>query len=207
MSEITMADTRMRIGAVAVLSAATAVLVALMPPDKVLGAMVRLPVFHGASTWVNMATFTLAGILGLVFLVTSSEPVRAWGAGFRYLSLPLWAVNTVLGMVSMWQIWGGILWTEPRLRMSFALLLASLLVVSVDLAVGHSKLAAGLDVLLAGGLWGFVVLTPNLFHPDNPVLNSGGDILALFFGMVAAMFGIGLLIVWMIRERLAAGPA
>lgn len=161
--------------------------VLLTPPDEKLGAMVRFVMFHGASTWVNMATFTVAGIAGLAFLL-GRHGARAWGEAFRWISLPLWVVNSILGLLSMRLIWGGILWTEPRLGMTFGVLGGALIIFAVQLIVDAPRITAALDALLAGTLWTLVILLPNLFHPDSPVFQSGNwTFIGTFLGMVGSV--------------------
>ena len=54
----------------AVAVAACAGLVALTPYEQMLGNLLKPVLFHGASVWVNLGTFTLAGVLAVVYLVT-----------------------------------------------------------------------------------------------------------------------------------------
>ncbi|TLM80519.1 MAG: hypothetical protein FDZ70_00430, partial [Actinobacteria bacterium] len=95
---------------------ATGGLALSVPIDSKLGRLVRFVTFHGASTWVNMAMFTLLGIVGLVYLVRRREGALRWGAALRYVALPLWMVNTGLGVLSSKLAWGAINWSEPRLQ-------------------------------------------------------------------------------------------
>ncbi|MHB1341467.1 MAG: hypothetical protein ACYC77_04700 [Coriobacteriia bacterium] len=185
--------------ALAVVGAIAAVL--LTPPDQKLGTMVRFVMFHGASTWVNMATFTIAGVLGLLGLVGVTA-LRPWGVAFRRVSLPLWCVNAVLGILSMQLIWGGILWDEPRLGMTFGVLAGALLIFAVQLIFDSPKVPAALDALLAGTLWTLVIVLPNLFHPDSPVFSSGNaTFIGAFLGMVGSIAVGALAIVTLIARR------
>ncbi|MEN6429622.1 MAG: hypothetical protein ABFC80_02085 [Coriobacteriales bacterium] len=189
--------------AVGIVGAAVAVLVT--PPDQKLGAMVRFVMFHGASTWVNMATFTIAGLLGIAMLAGATS-LRRWEAAFRWVSLPLWAVNTVLGVLSMKLIWGGILWGEPRLAMTFGVLAGAALVFAGEMLLDSPRISAVLDALLAATLWVMVLVLPNLFHPDSPVFSSGNPAyIAAFLGMVASIavtvFGIVVLVAKRPRPR------
>jgi len=184
--------------AIPLLALACAAFVFTVPPDVFpdtglprLGTMVRFVMFHGASTWVNMLTFTLAGLFGLAYVISSKTAFGRWGEAFRWISLPLWAVNTVLGILSMQLIWGGILWDEPRLLMTFGLLIAGVVILAVQLIFDHPKVPAVLDALLAVALWAMVLLLPNLFHPDSPVFSSGNwEYIGRFFGMVITLAGI-----------------
>lgn len=169
---------------IALAAAACAGAVSYMPEDEQLGSMIRLVVFHGASTWVNLATFTLAGLFGVAYLA-KQEWAQPWGEALRWVSLPLWSINSVLGLLSMQLIWGGILWREPRLMMTFGVLAGAIVIFGIQLVTDSRKLTAGLDALLAGTLWTLVLVLPNLFHPDSPVFNSPERIYpALFLAQV-----------------------
>lgn len=181
----------MRKGTLATLVGAGVALAAgavlLTPPDQKLGGMVRFVMYHGASTWVNMLTFTIAGALGLATLA-GRERARAYGEAFRWVALPHWVVNTILGLISMRLIWGGILWNEPRLMMTFGILAGALLVLAAQFLLDSPKVPAALDAVLAAALWFLVLVLPNLFHPDSPVFNSENRVyIATFFGMVASV--------------------
>jgi len=190
------------LGLIVAAAVACAFFVSRIPPDETLGTMVRFVMYHGASTWVNMATFTLAGVLGLAFVVGLLRTPR-WGEAFRWISLPLWGINTVLGILSMKLIWGGILWDEPRLHMTFGLLAAAFVVFAVQMiAHGLPKIPAVLDAILAGSVWLLVLVVPNLFHPDSPVFSSGNwDYIGNFFGIVGSLAVIAISIAVLIAKR------
>lgn len=189
------------LAAIPVLAAVCAVFVFRIPPDAKLGAMVRFVMFHGASTWVNMGTFTLAGIAGIAYAL-GFAPLGRWGEAFRWISLPLWIVNTVLGILSMKLLWGGILWSEPRLKMTFGLLAGAMIILAVQFLFDHPKVPALLDALLAVSLWVLVLVLPNLFHPDSPVFSSGDPSYIIgFLGMVVSLAAIAGVIAVLIARR------
>ncbi len=185
--------------ALAVIGGVVAVLSA--PPDEKLGVMVRFVMFHGASTWVNMATFTLAGICGVAFLA-GVRGARRWGEALRWISLPLWIINSILGILSMQLIWGGILWSEPRLGMTFGVLGGALAIFAVQMLFAAPKVTAALDALLSGTLWTLIVVLPNLFHPDSPVFQSGNwAFIGGFLGMVGSTAVVAVLLTILIARR------
>jgi len=188
--------------------AACAVSILSIPPDARLGTTVRFVMFHGASTWVNMATFTLAGLAGVGYLLGMQALLR-WGQALRWFSLPLWVVNTVLGVLSMQWIWGGILWREPRLLMTFGLLAAAVIILAIQLIVESPKVPAALDAVLAAALWFLVLVLPNLFHPDSPVFSSENAAYIIgFFGMVGSIAVVAFTAVVLIaRRRVTSEPA
>jgi len=189
------------VGVIAAAAIACVIAVRSIPPDERLGTMVRFVMFHGASTWVNMGTFTLAGVLGLAFAFGAGKLGR-WGEAFRWFSLPLWIVNTALGILSMQLIWGGILWNEPRLLMTFGLLASSVVVLAIQLIFDHPKIPAVLDAVLAAALWYLVLALPNLFHPDSPVFSSDNAAYIYgFLGMVSSIAVAALAIVTLVARR------
>lgn len=180
---------------------ACAIAILSIPPDQKLDTMVRFVMFHGASTWVNMATFTLAGLAGIAYLFGATR-LLPWGQAFRWFSLPLWIVNTVLGVLSMQLLWGGILWKEPRLLMTFGLLAGSVVIVAMQLIVDSPKVPAALDAILAASLWYLVIFLPNLFHPDSPVFSSGNSAYIVgFLGMVVSLAVAAVAIVTIVARR------
>ncbi len=125
-----------------------------------------------------------------------------WGEAFRWFSLPLWIVNTVLGILSMQLIWGGILWNEPRLLMTFGLLASSVVILAIQLIFDHPKIPAVLDAVLAAALWYLVLALPNLFHPDSPVFSSDNSAYIYgFLGMVSSIAVAALAIVTLVARR------
>jgi hypothetical protein len=189
------------IALIPVAAVACAIALFAIPPDERIGTMVRFVMFHGASTWVNMGTFTLAGIFGVAFIFGAKKLGR-WGEAFRWLALPHWIINTVLGILSMQLLWGGILWDEPRLLMTFGVLIGSAVILAVQLLFDHPKIPAALDAVLALALWVLVLVLPNLFHPDSPVFNSDNAVyIYAFLGMVASIAVVALALGTLVAGR------
>ncbi len=177
-----------------VLFAATAAILTLtMPPVLQLGRLVRLVIFHGASTWVNMGVFTLAGLAGASFLLTRREALYDWASGFRYLAVPWWIANTLLGILSSRMAWNSVDLSEPKLQVTFWVMLAAGVVLAVDFGLGRRFWTAAADVLMAVTLWALILGVRNVVHPENPVMSSGWDIKLPFFGIVGSLAAVGLL--------------
>lgn len=206
------------LGAGIALVVAALLLTNLIPPVEGLGAKVRLPMFHGGSTWVNMAAFTLMGVCALGYLVTDRRDLYRWAAGFRWVAAPLWLINTVLGVIaatSTWDFTGSrqsplvVIQADPRLMAQFTLLVAVAALLLIDHVLESDKLRALGDVVFAALMW--ILLYVRVFgnaqaralHPDNPVLNSAMDIQLPFFAIVACLFGAAFLFAWVIRDSIA----
>jgi hypothetical protein len=190
--------------------AVAVVLVALIPSDTMLQWTLKPVLFHGASTWINLLTFTLAGLLAIVYLFSRRPGTYAYVAATRYVSFSLWILNTLLGMFSAYITWGSAFWSEPRLQLSFWILLVIAVAMAVDILMDKPVIHSALDIAIALGVWVFVVYTPKDIHPNSPVFAAGTDwsIKAIFAGLVLA-WGVAMLVVirlWAERlARLGAG--
>jgi len=190
----------------------------LIPPVEGLGEKVRLPMFHGGSTWVNMAAFTLMGLCAAAYLITSRRGLYRWAAGFRYVAAPLWMINTVLGVIAAMRTWDFtgssqsplvVIQADPRLMTQFTLLIALVALLLIDRIVESDKSRAFGDVIFAALMW--ILLYVRVFanaearalHPDNPVLNSALEIQAPFFGIVGCLFVATCLFAWLIADSIA----
>lgn len=173
------------IGAAAVCALAAA----SIPPDAQLGALVRFVMFHGALTWATMLAFTCAALVSAVFLAAgrgraSRWDLPLWAGVLRWLSVAVWCVDAVLGIVAMRIAWGGILWDEPRLHVTLGVLAASAVFAGLGLIIDRPRVSAALDVVFGLGLWGAMLAVSDSFHPESPVLTSGD---AAYIGPFAIM--------------------
>ena len=209
---------------VVTLAAVIGALLMAIPPVVGLGDKVKLPLLHGGSTWVDLMIFAIMGVLGLIYVFTRNKRVYAWEVGFRAVAAPLWLVNSALGFAaaaSTWDFSGSktseiaIIGADPRLRAQILLLFAVAVLLLLDWLVFENRLyKAVADIAFTVAM---LVLMSDLFldpvkramHPDSPVLNSGWDIKAPFFGMVIAIFGVTLVLSWLASStvRLDVAPA
>lgn len=189
---------------VAVSVVASAVLVAAVPVEVRLGQLLKLVLFHGASTWVDLIAFTLQALLGVAFLVSGRSSLYSWARTLRYMTPVWWAANTVMGIVSMRLAWGGFVWGEPRMRMTLWILVASFILLGLDQFVERRRLLAAGDVAIGILLWSLVFASPKVMHPDNPVFASGGTMIGLFVGMVVVMLLGGSAFAMLLQRRLSS---
>lgn len=192
------------------------VLVYVVPVEAVLGTRVRLPLFHGASTWVGMAVFAIMGLLAAAYLITAAvgKPrlgLYAWEAGFRTVGAPLWVFNSLAGLMAALKTWDftgskespiSMALQDPRLMATFWILLALGALIGLETVLDKPVQKAWADLgftLLTAILLGDVLLDPvkRSLHPDNPVLNSAWNIKGPFFGIVAALFAAAVILAWL----------
>jgi len=203
------------VGGVVALSALVASLLYTIPAVKGLGNKVKLPLFHGASTWVDLMLFVFMGITAIVFLATRRDSVYAWEVGLRSIAAPLWLVNSVLGLIAALNTWDftgskesplSSVMQDPRLVAQMIILLCvAILLLLVWLVLDkrtHKAIADIIFVAIGVALLSNIFLDPakRALHPDSPVLNSGFEIKGPFFGIVLSILGITLLLSWLVSR-------
>ena len=208
-------------GAVVALAAVIAVLLIRIPAVKGLGNKVKLPLFHGASTWVDLMLFVAMGLVALLYLATRSEKVYAWEGGLRAVASPLWLLNTALGYTAAMNTWDFsaskesplvIARQDPRLMAQVYLLIGVAIMLLFDWLVLekriHKAIVDVVFVAVTSVLMADLFINPakRALHPDSPVLNSGWEIKAPFFGIVVAILGITLILSWLARAKPVPEP-
>jgi len=192
----------------------------LFPAVEGLGTKVRLPVFHGAMTWVNLSLFVALGLCAVAFVATKRESLYGWAEAIRWISVPMWITGSALGLMAALNTWDftgsksspfTVAAADPRLNAQFWIMLAGLGLLALGMIVEDKRWLATADIGFVAGAW--IVLLRALLgagralHPDSPVLNSDEIFIKLmFFGIVAgiavASLG-GVLIIRRARARAA----
>lgn len=169
---------------------AVAIGLAVVPPDKTLGANVRLVFFHGAVTWTGIVMAWTAGLLGLAFLLLRRpEARRVWMA--LSMAALFWVGSLAISFPVMIKTWGGVLWNEPKLLMSAEVVTVLLVAWAVGLVADRPRLTATLALASLAVMVVLLAVTPGAFHPDNPIMASGDVRYVGTFGViVAGLLGI-----------------
>jgi hypothetical protein len=188
------------------------------PAVQGLGNKVRLPVFHGALTWVNLAAFTVLALLGLAYLVLQRDNIYRWEEAVRFISVPIWVVGSGLGLLAALGTWDftgskssplAVAGADPRLVAQAWIMLAGLALLALGLLIEERRWLAVGDTLFVAIAWAVImraVLGPGrALHPDSPVLNSDEIIIKLlFFGIVLSL-GVAVAgAAWWVRDLRAA---
>jgi hypothetical protein len=167
------------------LLAAAAGFAALGPPEKALGANVRVVYLHGAWVWAALAGFLAAAVLGFMGLAARKKSWQRWSRALGRTGLFFWITYLPISMWAMQTNWNGLFLAEPRWRLALVFSIAGILLqIGVSLLEDPAWAAAA-------NLGFFIVLvlalanTQDVMHPPAPILNSEAwRIQVFFFGLL-----------------------
>lgn len=178
---------------------ATLIVIALLalfgPEDKALGANVRIVYLHGAWVLTAEVVLLLAGLAGLIGLVTRWKNFHPWSAALGRAGMFFWVTYLPLSLWAMQSNWNGLFLAEPRFRLALifavtgVLLQAGLWFINLDWVTSLANLVfiVALRVVFA--------TASNVMHPPpSPIFNSGNYIIIGFFvamillSLVASVF-------------------
>jgi len=170
---------------------------ALGPEEKTLGVNVRVVYLHGAWVWAALTCFVMAGVAGIVGLLSHSLAFHLWSRALGRTGLFFWITYLPISMWAMQTSWNGLFLAEPRWRLAVVFATGGLLM-QIGLAflenpawASAANLAYVTTMLLA------ISKTPNVMHPPSPIRNSEASSIQLYF---AGLFVLTLLAAWQVTR-------
>ena len=161
----------------------SAVVLSFIPPVQQLGTAIRLIIFHGMLSMAGLYINYVAGILGILFLITQREALARWSEKLGLYFVVIWIVGTALSFVSMQVAWGGVVY-EP---LTIAALTIIALGVGKEYLVrsngGNLKSFAIANTVFASAVvflritLSYVQSRGVVMHPDNPIGTSDSAII------------------------------
>jgi hypothetical protein len=167
------------------------ILIALLalfgPEEQSLGANVRIVYLHGAWVLTAELVLLLAGLAGLIGLLTPRKDFHGWSAALGRTGIFFWVTYLPLSLWAMESNWNGLFLSEPRFRLAviFAvtgvLLQAGLWIINMDWVTSLANLVFIVVLRLV------FASASNVMHPPpSPIFNSGNyTIIGFFVGMIA----------------------
>lgn len=175
------------IAAVGILAAAAALVLWLSPEDRTLGVRTKLVFFHGALIIVSLLLYAAAGFAALVYLVRPRERTFRTATVAWLAAVAANAVSLPTGLYAAQVIWGGILWSEPRVLANAGILFSSLLVAGVGLISVNRRGIAFLHAA-AAVLYAIIIRQAGrIMHPANPIGRSDSWTIKLSFVALLAL--------------------
>ena len=165
---------------------ATAIVIAILalfgPEEKSLGANVRIVYLHGAWVLTAEVVLALAGLAGLIGLVTPWKTFHGWSAALGRTGIFFWVTYLPLSLWAMESNWNGLFLAEPRFRLALIFAVTGILLqtglwfINMDWVTSLSNLVfiIVLRVVFA--------TAANVMHPPpSPIFNSGNYTIIGFF--------------------------
>ncbi len=157
----------------AAMAAIAALLLALIPPEKTLGWIIRPVFLHGALVQVGLAAFAVAGVLGVAHFLRRRPAVSAWCLAVQETAVGVWVAYALSSMVTTRLAWGEwIAWDEPRVRASIHVLWFSLACLLLVRWMNHPTFTAVANIVAAGAVWFLIKGAGLLRHPFDPIGGS-----------------------------------
>lgn len=163
-----------------------AVLTALGPAERTLGANLRLVLLHGAWVWSGKLLFAAAGVCGLAAILSPARWAD-WSRALGWSGLLFWLTYLPMSLLVQQQNWGGIFWDEPRWRIPFTFGTAGVLLQSGLLALNQPRLTGFANAAFGLALWLALGGAVNILHPDSPVAQSASPAIRLTFGLLLGL--------------------
>lgn len=162
---------------VLLLAAATAMVFAYAPLERVMGAVQKVFYFHVATAWVGMIGFIIAAIVAIAYLITKDLKWDAINVAAVEISLVFFFIAIVLGSIWARPAWGT-WWTwEPRLTTAAILEMIYLAYLLLRQGIEDPERRArfGAVYTIVGGLSvPLTFVSIRLFRTIHPVIIGGG---------------------------------
>jgi hypothetical protein len=162
----------------------------LGPEEQSLGANVRIVYLHGA--WVLAAELALlmAGLAGLIGLITPRKVFHAWSAALGRAGMVFWVTYLPLSLWAMQTNWNGLFLSEPRFRLAVIFAATGVLLQLGLWLINTGWITSLANLLFIAALRFTFATAENVMHPPpSPIFNSGNYTIIGFF---LALIGLAL---------------
>jgi len=156
---------------------------------------------HVAFTWAGISLISLVG-LGAVYLIFKPTAIQEslWVAPAQTAGLILFGVGFVLSLAASWTSWGGILWMEPRVLSSIGILGGGFAAVIVVSLMVNPRTIGVMALLMWIALNVALASTGRIFHPEDPIGESGSMVIRLtFYSLTLVALAIGVVLAMILR--------
>ncbi len=164
----------------------TIILIAVLslfgPADQTLGSNVRIVYLHGAWVLTAELVLVLAGLAGLIVLITRRDLFYNWSTALGRTGIFFWITYLPLSIWAMQADWNGLFLAEPRFRLA-----VTFAVVGVLLQLGLWVIDINWLTSIANPAYIIVLLfefsrAQYVMHPPpSPIFNSGNWQIIGFF--------------------------
>ena len=144
------------------------------PAEQTLGSNVRVVYLHGAWVLTAELAFIMAGLAGLIGLITRRDIFHAWSAALGRTGIFFWLTYLPLSLWAMETNWNGLFLAEPRFRLAMTFAIVGLLL-QIGLWIFDNKmLTSAANIAYIVVLRVIFATAQNIMHPPpSPIFNSG----------------------------------
>ena len=167
------------------------ILIALLalfgPEEQSLGANVRIVYLHGAWVLTAELVLLLAGLAGLVGLITPRKDFHSWSAALGRTGIFFWVTYLPLSLLAMQTNWNGMFLAEPRFRLAVIFAVTGVLLQAGLWLMNMDWMTSLANIVFIVVLRVIFATADNVMHPPpSPIFNSGNyTIIGFFVGMIA----------------------
>jgi hypothetical protein len=177
----------------------TLIVIALLalfgPEDKALGANVRIVYLHGAWVLTSEVVLLMAGLAGLIGLLTPRKNFHQWSAALGRAGMFFWLTYLPLSLWAMQSNWNGLFLAEPRFRLAMIFAITGVLLQAGLWFINMDWITSLANLVFIVVLRVVFATASNVMHPPpSPIFNSGNYIIIGFFvamillSLVASVF-------------------
>jgi len=169
------------------------VLLFLLPPERILGDVIKLVLLHGALVRAGLIAFAIAGLLSVICLVSTNPIWQRWCVAIQIAAILLWLGNVISSSIATKLSWGEwIAWSEPRVWATLHVTWLSLACLMLVLWVNQRIFTALANIIVAGLSWGLIKGATLVRHPFDPLGTSNVILYQLLYvAMVAVLLLAG----------------
>jgi hypothetical protein len=164
-----------------------AILALLGPEEQSLGANVRIVYLHGAWLLTAELIMLMAGLSGLMGLITPRKAFHGWSAALGRTGIFFWVTYLPLSLWAMQSNWNGMFLAEPRFRLAVTFAATGVLLQAGLWLINKDWLTSLANVIFIVILRLIFATADNVMHPPpSPIFNSGNyTIISFFVGLIA----------------------
>ena len=170
------------------------ILLFLLPPERILGDVIKLVLLHGALVRAGLIAFAIAGVLGLFCLFSPHPQWPRWCLATQITALLLWIANMTSSSIATRLAWGEwIAWGEPRVWATIHVLWLSLACLGLVLWLNQRFFTGITNIIVAALTWGLIRGASLVRHPFDPLGSSNS---LTYQAMYIAMVLVLLVMAW-----------
>jgi len=164
----------------------TIIVIALLalfgPEEKSLGANVRIVYLHGAWVLTAELAFFVAGLAGLIALITRRDRFHKWSAALGRTGIFFWVTYLPLSLWAMESNWNGLFLSEPRFRLAVIFAVTGVLLQLGLWLINTNWFTSVANFIFIVVLRLIFATADNVMHPPpSPIFNSGNYAIIGFF--------------------------